>query len=183
MAINFDQLPKRNPSMSIDDGIYRGRIVEATMRKPQDVSKPSYLSVTIQLFTAKGSKCGRLFDRFFDSDNEAMLFKLFRFVTALGLNLKGATLELKDLTKLIVGKDLCVDVINKENDRQPGRKFPEANIFGGDIYWNINDFTKITGEQIEEESVAAPAENPFPAVDNADSAPFNIGTDGEDEEF
>lgn len=181
MAINFDALPTNNPNAGIEDGIYRGKIIEAVMRTPKDATKAPYLNVTVQLYNAKGGKCGRLYDRFFDSEHALMMFKLGQFIRALGLDLTGAVLELKDLAKLIVNKELCIDVVNKENDRTPGRKFPEANVFGNEIYWHISKYAELINEEpalIEAEATAAPLnDNPF--VDDLSEAPF----DTEDEEY
>ena len=102
MAISFQPTEAKSPSQLPEPGYYYGKIIEASMKQPKDVTKNEYLNVCYELYDANKNKCGRIYDIIAESDKPFMQYKLQRFGQALGL--VGKSLELKDLAKIIVNK-------------------------------------------------------------------------------
>jgi hypothetical protein len=97
----------------------------------------------------------------FDSEKEFLRYKLGRFLTALNLNLQGS-FELKDLCKLVKGKQLIVDItIEEAKDGNPERNV--INSFEHEIYYNISEWASLTGAT--ETQSNAPAINARDAID------------------
>lgn len=116
--INFDNLPSNKPLTSLEPGTYFGTIEKAEMKTPKDPSKKQYLSITYGLTTKDGRPAGKLFDILTESDHELVRYKLKRFILALELPLQGA-FELSDLTKIVVGKKLILDITKDAKSEQP----------------------------------------------------------------
>ena len=138
--INFDSLANDISSQYelIPAGRYVCKIEKAEMRQPKDTSKPAYLAIT---WSVEG-QVSKLFDNFFESDKELAQYKLRTFVEAIGLKLK--TFELKDLTKVTVGKSAKVSI--KINDTtEPNRN--EVNVFDKPPYLAV----KTTKATVKEE--------------------------------
>ncbi len=109
MPISFDSLPQDKPvGALLPKGCYQARIIEATMRTPQN-GGDDYLALTYTLKTIEGEDKGKLWDNFFDVDKPIPRYKLQRLLTALGLTAL-TTFELKDLTKVVVGKTVGTNV-------------------------------------------------------------------------
>lgn len=135
MAINFQPTEAKAPNQLPEPGYYYGKIIEATMRQPKDVTKQPYLNVTYELLDSAKNKAGRLYDILAESDKPFMIYKLQRFGQALGL--VGKTLELADLAKIIVGKVIIFRVKIEESDGYA----PKAVVDIGDegIYYSKAD--------------------------------------------
>lgn len=117
MPINFDALPTDKPYSLPDPGLYLAQIEKAEMKSPKDPAKKPYLSLQYQLYNKEGKKSGKLFDLLPDSEHEFVLYKLSRFIKALEIPMHG-NFELKDLTKIVVGKQMLVDVtIDNKGDK------------------------------------------------------------------
>ena len=136
MAINFDALPQEKPAGAIiPKGQYKAIIEKAEMKQGKDASKPPYLNLLFALSDKEsGAPAGKLYDILSESESTYVMYKIGRFLKALSLNL-GATFELKDLAKLVTGKELLVDVMVDEKT-EPNRSI--VDIFSGEIYYPIN---------------------------------------------
>ena len=143
MAINFDSLPINKPTNLPEPGPYYATIDEAEMRKPHDITKPSYLNLTLALKDSAGRNCGKMYDILSESDKELVQYKLARFLTALNLMNLG-TFELADLVKIIKNKQLIVDVkIEEAKDGRPAK--PVVDVFSGSIYYPMSVASEIFG--------------------------------------
>lgn len=116
--INFDSLPNSKPITTVEPGTYFGTIEKAEMKAPKDPSKKPYLSITYGLTTKDGKAAGKLFDIMTESDHDLVKYKLRRFIQALNIPMQGA-FELSDLTKIVVGKKLILDVTKDTKSEQP----------------------------------------------------------------
>lgn len=136
MAINFDALPQEKPAGAIiPKGQYKATIEKAEMKQPKDTSKPPYLNMLFALTDKEsGAPVGKLYDMLSESESTYVMYKIGRFLKALELNL-GATFELKDLAKLITGKELLVDVMVDEKS-EPNRSV--VDIFSGEVFYPVN---------------------------------------------
>jgi len=143
--INFDALPKDNPSNSrglIPKGTYYALIKKAEMRQPKDPKKPQYLSLQYAIKDAQGKSMGTLFDGLYESNNSFSRYKINRFITALEIPIQG-DFELKDLTKIITGKQFIVDITVKEEEGRPPKS--EVDIFTNEIYYPLAQASAIFG--------------------------------------
>lgn len=103
--IIFDKLPSKNPSTgsSIEPGRYLAQVSKAEIKQSTN-SKEDYLKVT---FITQDKKF--VSENYFDRDNDFLRWKLGRLVNATNITLEGAG-TLKDLTKLLVGRKVTIDV-------------------------------------------------------------------------
>lgn len=139
--IQFDQLPTTNPGGGIPTpGIYRATIDKAEMKAPKDANKKEYLSITLKLKNKDGSAAGTVFDILTESDAPAILYKIGRFLRACGIPLQGA-MELKDIAKLVLGKEVAVDIkIGKDNK---GADRAEVDLFTREAYYMPGEFDEV----------------------------------------
>lgn len=138
MAIHFDSLPNTNPMAFtlIPEGTYIATVEKAEMRQNKtDATKPPYLNITWALKDEAGNNKGTLFDILTEPTSNFTQYKLKRFIIALGLPITGE-FELKDLTKIVVGKSCKLDVII-DTKSEPHRNQVEA--FKGEIYYPLNE--------------------------------------------
>ena len=156
MAINYDELPQERPTGGLlEAGKYKADILKAEMKRSQ--AGAEYMALTFDLTGIAGEK-GKLWDNFFDSDKELPRYKLQRLITALNLNLTGL-FELKDLCKIVAGKQIIVDVgVDEKNDRGPRNT---VDVFKGEIYYPISEWASLTGDFI---TVSAPDAEPDDSV-------------------
>lgn len=171
MAINYDSLPSVKPQSTLPEGFYKAKIAKAEMKVSNNTGN-SYLSIQYDLSNDKG-QTGKLFDMLMESEKEFLRYKLQRFINALQLNLAG-TFELKDLCKLINGKQLIVDVGTEDNDRYGKRNV--INSFGHEIYYPVSEWASLTSVSSDplsavEDDVPAPsdADAPIQAADALDN--------------
>lgn len=133
MAINFDQLPNKPVFTLIEKAKYTAKIEKAEMRTPKvDPSKPMYLSLTLALRDADGKSKGKIFDIITESESDYVRFKLRKLLEALDIKLK--KFELKDLPKLLQGKELEVDITIDEKQDPPRNV---VDIFSGEVYYPL----------------------------------------------
>lgn len=159
MAINFDQLPESNGGSTnkiIPKGTYYASIEKTEMKKPQDTTKPEYLNITLKVQSAQGENMGFVWDKITESTSQYVLYKLRRFIMALGVTITpGLSLELKDLAKIAPGVKLLVDINqDKENKNQ-------VDIFSGDVYYHISEANKIFGTDSLFVDASDAEDNPF----------------------
>lgn len=142
MAINFSELPQESPNALPEVDLYYATIAEATMKAPNDATKPDYLSLKLQLTDKDGKGCGTMYDILSESDSSVVQYKLGRFVRACGIPLQGV-MELKDLAKLVVNKQIVVDV---KHDQDKEKKYPPkaaVDIFSREAYYLPCEFEEI----------------------------------------
>lgn len=131
--LNFDKLPKTKPdggSGVVPTGEYIFLVKKAEMRKPNKGGH-DYMSVTLQCYSADKKYSTIVFDPFFYSDKPLPQYKIAQFVRALNLDLRG-DFELKDLCKIVVGKQGVVALKTEENEGYAPRNV--VNVFDDDIY-------------------------------------------------
>lgn len=166
MGINFNALPKESGS-GMKPGPYHCKVVDVKMRdpkQPEDQTAPrkkQYMQLTYELYDINGNKKGKMFDSFFDSDAQALQYKLGRLNYAAQLNLT-TEIELKDLSKLMPGKEYVV-ITKKQIDNRTKEEngFLEADLFGSEIFFRLDEFAEVAG----------PADDdlPFAATDAEDA--------------
>lgn len=139
MAINFESLPTNKPVILATKGTYFAKIDKADMVKPKTPGKPDYLNLQLSLADKNHKSAGKLFDILTESDSQLPRYKLGRFITALKLPL--TEFELKDLAKIIVGKEFLVDVTVQENEGYAPRNVVDA--LTNEIYYPLEEADKI----------------------------------------
>lgn len=125
--INFNTLPTQKPSNNtiLPKGHYDAKITDAKMKQPKDPGKPEYLSMMFEVHDPiSKEKVGDVFINLFESTAPLVLYQISRFIKALNLPITG-DFELKDLSKMVVGKELEVDLMPEEP--QPG-KTPQRTV-------------------------------------------------------
>jgi hypothetical protein len=156
MGICFDSLPSERPNPTKEVGFYMATISNAEMKVPKNQGKP-YLCLTYDLVDKAGKSAGKLWDNFVDVEKELPRYKLQRLVNAVCPKLTGE-FELKDLTKLVVGKKLVDDIGIDEKSDQPRN---QVEVFKHEIYYPAAEWAALQGVQGA----------PKPAVE--DSLPFD----------
>jgi hypothetical protein len=151
MSINFNALPSDKPNALPDPGKYFAVIEKAEMKSSTtDPNKPDYLSITFALTNKEGKSCGKIFDILSESDKDLIRYKIQRFITALNIPITG-NFELKDLTKIVVGKKLILDVTiddpKKKDPNSPYSAKAVVDVFSGMIYYPIAEASAIFGIQ------------------------------------
>ena len=137
MAINFDELPKTNESAFtvLENGTYRCKIKDAKIPTDKD-----YLVVTFAV-TGNNGQTTTIFDNFFDSEKPLPRFKLAQLIRALKIPLTGS-FELKDLPKIIVGKELMAAIKQEQNEGYQARNV--INAFDDDIFSPVTQAVSAT---------------------------------------
>lgn len=142
MAIQFDSLPTTN-SFKPEADVYLAHIEEAVMRKPKPSSdgtqKPEYLNLKYRITRHNGKSAGVMYDSQYDSDKQLVKYKLARFLQACGIPLVGA-MELADIAKLVLNKDIVVDTVVDESGTQPRLN---VDLFGREAYYPKDQFDEI----------------------------------------
>lgn len=160
MAINMNSLPTEKPSMSsvIPKGSYIAKIVKAEMRTPKS-GKNDYFSAECDITDPTSNmSMGKFWINLFESEANLPRYQLARFIKALKLNIQGE-FELKDLTKMVNGKSLIVDICpDKDNERS-------MIDISADCFYPLEE--KETADQVAEE-----INNVFTApMDTAEAVP------------
>lgn len=174
--INFDKLPTSNGGdFSVVADVYLAHIEKAEMRTPKPktdesgflVQRPDYLSLQYRLTRHDGKKAGVMFDMLVESEKQAMLYKLSRFLQACGIPLKGQ-MELKDLANLVLNKEIVVDTKVDESSTQPRL---QVDLWGREAYYPKSQFDEIWKlahpEDTDGEFVAVPDNEEVPDFMNA----------------
>lgn len=116
MAINFNSLPTEKPAIGnvIPKGHYLAKIKKADMKTPRDETKPNYFSAECDVTDpVSGTAMGKFWINLYESEAPLVRYQLSRFITALKLPIQG-DFDLKDLTKMVNGKELEVDIMPEE---------------------------------------------------------------------
>jgi len=143
MAINFDSLPDELTSQLIPKGTYYATIKNPEMKQPKDPAKPEYLNMRLELRDATGAPVGSIFDMIFESDADALRYKLKRLIKALNLPIQGE-FTLKDLCKMVPEKQMIVDVkIEEGKDGYSDKSV--VDIFEGEVYYPMSAASDIFG--------------------------------------
>lgn len=142
MAINFNSLPTEKPAQGnvIPKGQYIGEIKKAEMKQGKDETKPPYLNIEMNIFDeASETDMGKMWIILTESEAALPRYQLSRFIKALNLPITGE-FELKDLTKMTVGKKLKLDVMPEE--RNDG-KDPQRSIvdISAEVFYPITEDT------------------------------------------
>lgn len=172
MAINFDSLPQENPFALPKPGVYKAKIVEAEMKQGKDLSKPEYLNLKFSLTDKNGKSCGSLYDIIAESDSSVVQYKTARFIRACGLPLTGS-MELKDLAKVVKGRELALDV---SHDNKSERPRAQVDLFSREAYYLPSEFMDIYMLVNPEEAEKAA----FQQANNSDSTAAEIPFDAAD---
>ena len=120
--INMNSLPTEKPSIGtiIPKGQYLAKIKKAEMRQPKDDTKPMYFTAECDITDpVSGTAMGKFWINLFESEAPLARYQLSRFIKALNLPIQGE-FELKDLTKMVNGKELKVDIM-PEDKPEPQR--------------------------------------------------------------
>lgn len=140
MGINFDSLPNNKPVTVIPKGRYLAKVEDAQMKTGKDTSKPDYLNLKYSLKTIDGKNVGTLFDIIAESEHSLMQYKLKRFLIATGITFTGS-FELKDVQKIVIGKEFIVDTTIDVKENQPERSV--VDVFTGEIYYNLSEVSDL----------------------------------------
>ncbi len=151
MAINFNELPTEKPAMGtvVPAGQYLATIADATMKTGNDETKPPYLSVQLDLTDeASATPVGKIWAIFTESEKPLPRYQLSRLIKALSLPITGS-FELKDLTKMIKGKKMLVDVVP---EKRTDGKAPERSVvdISAEMYYPYTENTmteELTGSE------------------------------------
>lgn len=124
-AINFTSLPTAKPAMGtiIPKGHYLAKIKKAEMKTPRDDTKPDYFSAECDITDpVSGTAMGKFWINLYESEAPLVRYQLSRFIQALHLPIEGE-FYLKDLTKMVNGKELEVDIQPEERkDGKPAQR-------------------------------------------------------------
>lgn len=170
--INFSAIPTANPGGGVPKpGVYRATVEKAEMKEPKDASKKPYLNLTLKLRNKDESAAGTVFDILTESEAATVLYKIGRFLRACGIPLQGA-MELKDIAKLVVGKEIAVDIKvekdNKDNDRAV------VDVFSRECYYLPSEFDAVykmvNPEEISEADKKAFADSVMNVPESADGS-------------
>lgn len=147
MAINYNSLPTEKPAQGtvIPTGQYIGTIKKAEMKQPKDETRPPYLNLEIDIMDeASATEMGKIWAILSESEHPLPRYQLSRFIKALELPITGE-FELKDLTKMVVGKQLKIDITPEDRDdgKAPQRSIVDVS---ADIFYPLNETTTLTGD-------------------------------------
>lgn len=143
----MNSIPKTKPAMNtiIPKGSYIATIVKSEMKTPKTLGRPDYFSAECDITDpASNTGMGKFWINLFESDAPLVRYQLGRFINALGLDLVGE-FELKDLTKMVNGKKLVVDIC-PEDKPDPQRSVVDIS---ADCFYPLSD--KTTVDKVTEE--------------------------------
>jgi hypothetical protein len=104
--------------------------------------------LTFAITNKEGKSCGKIFDILSESEKDLIRYKIQRFITALNIPITGS-FELKDLTKIVVGKKLILNVTiddpKKKDPNSPYSAKAVVDVFKGMIYYPIAEASTIFG--------------------------------------
>lgn len=137
--INFNTLPDENSGNNsiIPKGKYRAKIAKSEMKTPnQDKGpKPDYFSAECDVTDpASGTPMGKFWINLYESNANLCQWQLKKFIEALSLPIEGE-FELKDLTKMVNGKELMVDIKVEQDNRGNDRSVVDIN--AGDCFYPV----------------------------------------------
>lgn len=137
MAIKFDNNTEaKAPNQLPPDDYYYGRITDAVIKQPKDITKNEYLNVTYELLDTSKTKVGVIFDILSESDKPFMEYKLKRWGQALGLAGKEFA-GLSDIAKIIKGKVIIFRTKVEKSDQYGDRAVVDIGDEG--IYYHKDE--------------------------------------------
>lgn len=137
MAINFNSLPTEKPAMGtiIPKGQYLASIAKSEMKTGKDTTKPPYLSIEMDVKDIpSNTNMGKIWAILTESEQPLPRYQLQRFIKALELPITG-DFELKDLTKMVNGKSLLVDIAPEERTDGKEAQRSVVDVLSGDIFY------------------------------------------------
>ena len=161
-TINMNSLPTEKPSMSsiIPKGRYLAKIKKADMKQPKDDTKPMYFTAECDITDpVSGTNMGKFWINLFESEAALTRYQLSRFIKALALPIQGE-FELKDLTKMVSGKELLVDIM-PEDKPEPQRSVVDI---AAECFYPVTTTVNPTLQAAEEVLTAAPAAQTPPVM-------------------
>ena len=165
--INMNSLPGEKPSMSniIPKGMYHAKIIKSTMKPSSTIGKPDYLSAECDISDpVSGTRIGKFWINLYESEADLVRYQLRRFIEAIDLKISG-DFELKDLTKMINGRELMVDI--KPEDRKDG-KAPQRSVvdIDAECFYPVTQLNKPAEDPSEVfmNAVSTPAAEPAPVI-------------------
>jgi hypothetical protein len=176
--IYVDKLPTTSGSsfVRIQPGIYKAKVTKADWVVPEKAEQKSYLRVTLAVLDKKGKEIGLVQDKLFESDKQAVMYKIGRFITALELVLTGG-IELKDLAKIVVNRTCVVELEdNTYTNNRTGKEVTQTQVkmFDTEIYWPTAEYKNLVEAdedmvEFDAEDGDVPADIPFPVDTDAPS--------------
>lgn len=164
MAIVFKQLPNEKPindtAKTVTPGRYLALIKKAEMREGNN---GEYLNLLLELQDDSKKQIGTVYDILKESQHQLQQYKLRRILIATGVYdiIKDATLELKDLPKLIQNKYIEVDVrIEPEKNGFPAK--PVVDAYKDEIYYPVSSTLTEVNPFTDNEINAADADEDEP---------------------
>lgn len=138
-SINFNSLPSEKPAFGtiIPKGNYLATIKKAEMKSGQDETKPPYLNIETDIVDpVSKNEMGKFWFNLTESSANLPRYQLKRFIQALNLPITGE-FELKDLTKMVVNKQLMIDITPEErkDDKPAQRSIIDIN--AGDMFYPV----------------------------------------------
>ena len=150
-SINMENLPSptSKPAMGtiIPKGHYHAKIVKSEMKSPKDESRPDYFSAECDITDpVSNTAMGKFWINLFESDAPLVKWQLSRFIYALQLPIQGS-FELKDLTKMVNGKELEIDIKPevRNDDKPPQRSVVDID---ADCYYPVGTPTMAAAEAV-----------------------------------
>lgn len=145
----MNSLPTAKPAMGtiIPKGNYIATIVKAEMKQPKDENRPMYYSAETDVIDpVSGASMGKFWISLYESEAPLILYQIRRFIDALELPLTG-DFELRDLTKITVGKKLRVDITPEE--RKDGKPAQRSVVdISGECFYPINNAVANAAEEV-----------------------------------
>lgn len=147
--INMNSLPTEKPAMGavIPKGQYLAKIKKADMKQPKDDTKPMYFTAECDITDpVSGTAMGKFWINLFESEAPLTRYQLSRFIKALNLPITGE-FELKDLTKMVSGKELKVDICPEDTK---GKGDPQRSVVDitAECFYPAQDPTLQTAEAV-----------------------------------
>lgn len=134
MAINFNTLPDSANQNVLISGKTKVKVKKAEMKQKND-GTGEYMNVLLEAFNEQGATMGTFFDIISESDKALPQYKLKRFIIGFGLPISG-TFELKDLCKIVVGKEAYAELKIDEREGYAAKTVVDAT--KDEIYYPIN---------------------------------------------
>lgn len=144
--IDMNSLPSEKPSTGaiIPKGQYLAKIKKADMRQPKDDTKPMYFTAECDITDpVSGTPMGKFWINLFESEAPLTRYQLSRFIKALNLPIQGQ-FELKDLTKMVNGKELKVDIC-PEDKPEPQRSVVDIS---AQCFYPVNEPAMQAAEEV-----------------------------------
>lgn len=126
-------------NVDMQPGFYIAKIGKAEVKLSK--AKNKYMSLRLQCNTLdRSSSAGLVWDCITTSDSKWAQYKLARLLQACNVPLKGE-LELEDIAKIIAGREIIIDV--KQRDDDPS-KF-EVDPFTHECYYPLSELDTLKG--------------------------------------